>query len=65
MAWQSMMERSPTNMHYQAWRHEPTVGVGGLIYQSWDTAALCSLMEQIENIDYNKDDVELLVLSYK
>ncbi|XP_047956599.1 uncharacterized protein LOC125202270 isoform X2 [Salvia hispanica] len=26
MAWQSMMERSPTNMHYQAWRHEPTNG---------------------------------------
>ncbi|XP_057783288.1 uncharacterized protein LOC131001094 isoform X2 [Salvia miltiorrhiza] len=26
MAWQSMMERSTTNMHYQAWRHEPTNG---------------------------------------
>lgn len=26
MAWQSMMERSTSNMTYQAWRHEPEVG---------------------------------------
>ncbi|XP_042061689.1 stAR-related lipid transfer protein 7, mitochondrial-like isoform X1 [Salvia splendens] len=26
MAWQNMMERSTTNMHYQAWRHEPMNG---------------------------------------
>lgn len=25
MAWQSMMERSTSNMTYQAWRHEPEV----------------------------------------
>ncbi|KAL0367102.1 UNVERIFIED_CONTAM: hypothetical protein Sradi_3600300 [Sesamum radiatum] len=26
MAWQSMMERSTSNMTYQAWRHEPEMG---------------------------------------
>ncbi|KAK4434079.1 hypothetical protein Salat_0570600 [Sesamum alatum] len=26
MAWQSMMERSTSNMAYQAWRHEPEMG---------------------------------------
>ncbi|CAA0814197.1 Polyketide cyclase/dehydrase and lipid transport superfamily protein [Striga hermonthica] len=26
LAWQSMMERSTSNMMYQAWRHEPEVG---------------------------------------
>ncbi|XP_042030678.1 uncharacterized protein LOC121777472 isoform X2 [Salvia splendens] len=34
MAWQSMMERSTTNMHYQAWRHEPAVGNGPTVYRS-------------------------------
>lgn len=26
MAWQNMMERSTSNMTYQAWRHEPVIG---------------------------------------
>lgn len=36
MAWQNMMERSTSNMAYQAWRHEPEVRIGGAI----DTSVL-------------------------
>lgn len=32
MEWQSMMERSTTNMSYQAWRHEPETGL--TVYRS-------------------------------
>ncbi|CAK9167951.1 unnamed protein product [Ilex paraguariensis] len=32
MAWQSMMERSTSNMAYQAWRHEPEMGP--IVYRS-------------------------------
>lgn len=32
MAWQSMMERSTSNLTYQAWRHEPEVGP--IVYRS-------------------------------
>ncbi|KAG8373141.1 hypothetical protein BUALT_Bualt12G0140000 [Buddleja alternifolia] len=32
MAWQSMMERSTSNLTYQAWRHEPEMGP--IVYRS-------------------------------
>nr|GMD80284.1 stAR-related lipid transfer protein 7, mitochondrial-like [Ipomoea batatas] len=34
MAWQSMMERSTSNMTYQAWRHEAENGPPGLLLRS-------------------------------
>nr|GMD79376.1 stAR-related lipid transfer protein 7, mitochondrial-like [Ipomoea batatas] len=34
MAWQSMMERSTSNMTYQAWRHESETGPNGMLLRS-------------------------------